>query len=189
MATIPNKVSGYLNTCHMVIVPYAFDVDPNGNPLLPSNGTTQPKPADVAGKYLAIVNNQWHQIDIPQTVYTLEYKKQLKLEKLAKYKEWYTNQPVAYDGRQFDGDELSKNRLIQSLNIYNLTNSLPPAWIDADNVPYPISNIAQLQGIILSIASTFQTRFFEMQTLKQQIVAAQTDEELDAINVPNVPMM
>lgn len=185
--SIPNKVSGFMNPSHMVIVPYEFDVDPNGNPLLPPNGTIDPKPEVPSGKYLAIVRNQWHLIDIPQVTYSFEYKKQMKLEALASYKEWYLNQPVTYDGRQFDNDETSKNRLIQTIKIYELTNQLPPAWIDYNNQAYPINAISQINGIVLTIASTFQTRFFEMATLRDQINAAQTEEELAAINVPRKP--
>jgi hypothetical protein len=183
------NIQGWRNPSPEVIVQELFDLDPDGNPLLPDNGTVEPPPTyNPATQYLAIVKNKWHVIDRPVITYPLEYHKERKLEQLNKYKEWYLNQPVTYDGHKFDADETSKNRLVQAYNVYQITNQLPSAWIDADNQRYDITSVDQIKGIIEAIATTFQTRFFECAIIREQILAATTEEELNAINVPTIPV-
>jgi len=183
-------VQGWRNPYPELIVQENFDTDPNGVPLLPDNATVEPPPTyNPETQYLAIVKNKWYVIDKPTLTPSLDQLKQQKLEQLKRYKEWYLNQPVTYDNHRFDADENSKNRLIQAYNVYQLTNKLPPAWIDADNNKYTITTVDQIKGIIQAIATTFQTRFFECVTLREQILAATTKEQLDAINIPFNPML
>jgi hypothetical protein len=182
-------VQGWRNPQPEVIVQELFDVAPDGTPLLPDNATVTPPPEYKVGtQYLAIVKNTWYVIDRPVQVFTLDYLKQKKLEELDNYKQWYLNQPATYDNHKFDADETSKNRLIQAYNTYQITNQLPPAWIDADNTPYAITSIDQIKGIITAIAAQFQTRFFECNTLRGQIMAAADETALNAVVIPNMPM-
>jgi hypothetical protein len=185
---MPN-IQGWRNPYPELIVQELFDVAPDGTPLLPDNATVTPPPEyNPQTQYLAIVKNTWYVIDRPTPFVSLDQLKQKKLEQLARYKEWYLNQPVTYDNHKFDSNETSKNRLIQAYNIYQITNQLPPAWIDYDNNAYPITSIDQIQGIITAIAVEFQTRFFECVTIRNQINAATNKEELNAVNVPTIPM-
>lgn len=181
-------VRGYRNPSPQVITQEDFDLDPNGNPLLPPNGTTQEPPSyDAQTSYLAIVNNQWVIINKPVVTETLELKKQRALEHLKRYKDWYLNSPVTYDNHEFDNDEISRNRLTQAKITYQITNVLPQAWMTTNNTPYPITNISQIDGIITTISQVFQQRFFEVQSIKTQIIQASTLEEFNAINIPELP--
>jgi hypothetical protein len=182
-------VQGWRNPQPEVIIQEQFDVAPDGTPLLPDNATVTPPPEYNTGtQYLAIVKNTWHVIDRPTPVFTLDYLKQKKLEELSRYKESYLNEPVTYDGHKFDADENSKNRLIQTYNTYQITNQLPPAWIDANNNAYPITSIDQIKGIIAAIAAQFQTRFFECNALRGQIMNAADEAALRAVVIPRLPM-
>jgi hypothetical protein len=169
------------------VIEIDVDIDLDGNPILPPDTTVNPRPEPQPGHYVTVVGNDWVQIPIPQEYKTFEYKKQLALEALSRYKDWYTNQPVEHAGKLFDGDELARGRLAQALIINATTGYLPPAWIAADNTPFPISTLADLQGIVAAVQSAFTTRFFEMDTIRQQILAATNDGELDAITIPTIP--
>jgi hypothetical protein len=183
------NIQGWRNPQPELIVQELFDVAPDGTPLLPDNATVTPPPEyNAATQYLAIVKNTWHVIDRPVIAIPLDELKRRKLEQLSRYKEWYLNQPATYDNHKFDADETSKNRLVQTYNTYQITNQLPPAWIDHDNNPYPITKVDQIKGIITAIAAQFQTRFFECKAIRDQINAATNEEELNAVNVPTIPM-
>jgi hypothetical protein len=179
------NIQGWRNPQPEVIVQELFDVAPDGTPLLPDNATVTPPPEyDAKTNYLAIVKNKWHVIDRPVIVVSLDELKRRKLEQLSRYKEWYFNQPVTYDNHKFDADETAKNRLIQAYNTYQITNQLPPAWIDADNKAYAITSIDQIKGLITAIATAFQTRFFECNDLREKIMNAADETALNAVVIP-----
>lgn len=169
------------------VIEIDVDIDLDGNPILPPDTTVNPRPEPMAGYYVTVVGNDWVQIPVPQEYKTFEYKKQLALEALGKYKEWYTNQPVEHAGKLFDGDELARSRLSQALIINATAGYLPPAWIAADNTPFMIHTVSDLQGIVSAVQTAFTTRFFEMDAIRQQILAATNDGELDAVHVPTIP--
>lgn len=171
------------------VVEIEVDVDVNGQPILPPDTTVDPRPEPLPGHYVTVVGNEWVQIPIPQEYFEFSYKKQLALEKLSKYKNWYLDQPVEHAGKKFDADEVARNRLTQALVIYNTNNYLPPAWITEDNQPFALNSINDLLGIINAVQTAFSTRFFEMDAIRQQILAAQNDEELDAVKIPQIPLV
>ena len=117
----------------------------------------------------------------------IEYQKQQALEKLAKYKAYYFEQPTEINGVLFDADEQARNRLTQNLVVNGASGYLPPVWIAADNSQYPIATLADLMDIVNGVQAAFATRFFEMDTLRQQILAAGDEAALSAVVIPSVP--
>lgn len=170
------------------IVEIEVDVDQQGKPILPPDTTVDPKPDAQDGHYVTIVGNTWVQIPQPQEVISFEYRKQQALEKLSKYKAYYLEQPVKVNGVMFDANEQARNRLAQCLVINNATGYLPPAWITADNTPYPLANLAALTEIVTAVQSAFSTRFFEIDTIRQQIIAANDEASLNAVVIPDIPL-
>ena len=179
-------MKGYRNVGN-AIVEIDVDIDTRGRPILPPDSTVDPKPEAQDGHYVTIVGNSWVQIAKPVEYIAFDYKKQQALEKLSQYRSWYIEQTVEVNGIVYDADDQARNRLIQALVIYNATNYLPPAWIAADNTPQPLATIADLQAIITGVQTAFSTRFFECDSIRQQIIAAETEEALAAIEVPVIP--
>lgn len=171
------------------VIEIDVDVGIDGNPILPPDTTIDPKPADIAGQYTTVVGNAWVHIPIPQQVISFEYKKQQALEKLAAYKKWYLDQPVPYSGAVFDSNEVSRNRLIQALVINTATGYLPPGWVTADNNSFPIPDLAALKNLIAAIQTAFATKFYEMETIRSQVVATTTEADLNLITIPHIPTM
>lgn len=170
-----------------VVVEIDVDVDPNGQPLLPPDTTVDPRPEPQPGHYVTVVGHEWVQIPIPEQWTEFSELKSQALERLSKYKNWYLDQPVEVNGRMFDADGQARIRLTQTLVIYNATNYLPPAWIDYNNQPYAISKIADLMQIITAVQTAFSTRFYEMDQIRQQILSAQDEEALQAVEIPALP--
>jgi len=106
---------------------------------------------------------------------------------LGVYKAWYFEQPTTHMGVTFDADEQARNRLTQALVIESTSGYLPPAWIAADNSQFPLAAKADLVGIVTAVQTAFSTRFFEMDVVRQQILAADNDAVLAAIVIPSVP--
>ena len=169
------------------VIEIEVDVDPSGSPILPPDTTVDEKPVALDGHYVTVVGTAWVQIPIPQPFVAFETKKQQALDKLLTYRAWYLDQPVEHAGSTFDADELARNRLTQALVINQTTQHLPPAWVDANNQQYPITAIADLQGIVMAVQTVFSTRFFEMDAIRQQILAATDETALDAVVVPSIP--
>lgn len=169
------------------IVEIEVDLDPSGNPLLPPDTTVDAKPQAQADHYVTIVDKSWVQIPIPVQYVTFESKKQEALKKLQEYRNWYLEQPVEHNGRKFDADDTARARLTQSLFINSELGYLPPAWIDANNTFYPLSNRDDLKGIISAVQVAFSTRFFEVAAIRGSILAAADEATLEAITIPTRP--
>lgn len=170
------------------VVEIDVDVDPDGQPILPPDTTVDEKPDAQPGHYVTVVGNSWVQIPLPQEFITFEYKKQQALEKLAKYKAYLFEQPVEINGVMFDANEKARNRLTQALVINTASGYLPPFWITANNSQHPITTLDDLKEIINGVQTAFATRFFQMDTLRQQILAATNEDELNAIEIPTIPL-
>jgi len=159
------------------------DVDvATGAPLLPPDTTVAARPDDIPGFLLTIVGNQWQQIEILPP--TLEQLKNDKLADFDKHRTWYLNQPVIVNGAQFDGDKNARDSLTQALTVHSALGILPPAWFDYDNTPHALTNVEDLKAIAGPVAITYSTRYYEMVTMRETINAAQSKEELDAIEIP-----
>lgn len=169
------------------VVEIDVDVDLQGQPILPPDTTVDAKPAAQPGHYVTVVGNAWVQIPQPQEVIGFEYKKQQALEKLGKYKAYLIEQPVEVNGIIFDADDQARNRLVQNLVINSTTGYLPPAWIAANNTPYPLADLPALMEIVTAVQTAFATRFFEMDAIRQQIIAAGDEAALAAITIPVIP--
>ena len=163
------------------------DVGLDGKPLLPPDTTVDPRPDPLPDHYVTVVGNAWVQIPTPKSYFEFSYLKQIALDKLSTYKAWYLDQPVEVNGSLFDNTETSRNRMIQTLVIYSQTDYLPAAWIDYHNQPHPISTVDDLKQIMTAMSSSFSQKFFEMETIRQQILAAQDEATLNAINIPSIP--
>ena len=173
------------------VIEIQVDVDETtGLPMLPPDTTVDEKPIPLTGNYVTVVGNTWVQIPITVQLETFESNQLDKLNSVNKYKTWLLEQPVPVGANNilFDGDEMARARLTQALTVNSATGYLPPAWITYNNSLYPISALADLVEIVATISQAFSTRFTEAQTLKGQIAAATTQTELDAIDVPNIPM-
>jgi len=169
------------------VIEIEVDVDAQGVPLLPRDTTVSARPAPMDGHYVTVVGNEWVQIALPTENFEFSYKKQLALAKLAAYKAWYIEQPVTHSGILFDADELARNRLVQALVINGSTGYLPPAWIAVDNSAFPIATLADLTALITTVQTAFATRFFEMDAIRQQVLASTDETALNAITIPVKP--
>jgi len=169
------------------VIEIDVDVDPNGQPILPPDTTTDARPEPQAGHYVTVVDNAWVQIPVPQAFTTFEYSKQQALEALSKYKEWYLEQTVELNGVTFDADDTARTRLTQALVVHSVSGVLPPAWIATDNSIHPLPNIEVLLDIVNAVQTAFVTRFFEMNTIRQQILAANDEATLNTIAIPSIP--
>jgi hypothetical protein len=169
------------------VVEIDVDLDLNGMPILPPDTTTDPKPEADVGHYVTVVGNSWVQIPIPEEFTTFEHKKQKALESLKKYKDWYLEQPVTHNNIVFDADEKARNRLAQTLISNSVDNYLPRAWITTNNSLYPLNDLPTFMGIVDAVRTAFSTRFFEMESIRQQIIASTNEEELNAITIPVIP--
>jgi hypothetical protein len=170
-----------------VVQEVQVDVGIDGKPLLPPDTTTDPKPTPMNGYYVTVVGNSWVQIPIPQPYFEFSYLKQQALDKLKAYKNWYLEQPITVGTDTFDNDDIARNRMIQAIVIYNQTTYLPPAWITADNRMHPLTKIDDLLAISSAMQNSFSNKFFEMETIRQQILSAQDEATLNAIVIPAVP--
>jgi len=171
------------------LVEIEVDVSTSGQPILPPDTTIAPRPDPLEGYYVTVVGNEWVQIPIPQEFTLFETKKQVKLEEIRKYRAWYLEQPVDYNGLTFDADEQSRNRLTQALLIYQTNGYLPPAWIAFDNTSYTLTVIDDLMGIINAVQTAFSTRFFETDAIRRQVIDAATEADLEAVVIPKLPQM
>ena len=166
------------------VIEIEVDVDPNGDPILPPDTTTDPRPEAQEGHYVTVVDRSWVQIPIPQTVISFETKKQQKMEQFRKYRAKYIDGTVTHAGLEFDADELTRGRLVQVLFTHQTTGYLPPAWIAADNTPYPLNAVEDLQAIANAVQQAFAQRFFEMDAMRRQILDAVDEAALDAVVIP-----
>jgi len=169
------------------VVEIDIDMDLNGNPILPPDTTIDPRPEAEEGHYVTVVGKEWVQIPIAQEFVSFETKVQNTLKKLQKYRDWYLEQPVEYLGVMFDADEVARARLTQALVINSANGYLPPAWIAYDNSNFPLATLDDLKAIVNAVQVAFSNRFFEMNSLREQILAAEDDAALALIDIPAVP--
>ncbi len=171
------------------ILEIEVDVDPDGNPILPPDTTVDPRPEPNEGHYVTVVGNEWVQIPTPVLFITFETKKQEALAKLKVYGDWYKEQPTEINGVLYDADEVARSRLSQACNVYSVTNSIPPAWIDYNNVPRPLASFSDLTVLVAGVYQAFSNRFFEIDNIRQQLMAATDEAALNAVVIPSIPML
>jgi len=164
------------------------DVDPTGAPILPPDTTVDPRPEPMAGHYVTVVGKAWVQIPIPVSTPSVESLKSDALARFDKWRTWYINRPVEFNGTTFDGDELSRSRVTQALTMYSMIGFLPPAWLSVEKQPYPLTTVDDLKAVAGAILAQFNASFFEADAKRNQIQAAATAEELAAIEIPEPPM-
>lgn len=169
------------------IVEIEVDIGLDSLPILPPDTTVNARPAAQEGHYVTVVGNEWVQIPIPVPFVTFETKKQQKLSALQEYRGWYLDQPVEHNTIMFDADETARARLTQALTINMSSGYLPPAWITYDNSPFVLTVVDDLKNLVNTIQAAFSSRFFEMDTIRQQILAAADEAALNAVVVPVRP--
>lgn len=169
------------------VIEIDVDLDLNGNPILPPNTTVDARPEQQENHRLTVVGNQWVQIEVPVYVKTFEQKKQEALDAVSTYRNWYLEQPIVYDNVKFDADDQARTRLTQALVMSNAPiNYLSPIWITFDNGQYPIADQTALAGLVGAVQTAFSTRFYECNTIRQQVIAAADETALEAITLPVV---
>lgn len=86
--------------------------------------------------------------------------------------------PVNYMSTTFQADENSQNVLTKSL----VAGSVPPGffWLDSNNVQVPMT-FTELQGLAAAMLVQGQAAFAKLQTLKAQVRAATTVEEVGLV--------
>jgi hypothetical protein len=169
------------------VIEIEVDISKSGNPILPPDTTVAERPQELEGHCLTVVGNEWVHIEIPVQVVSFETKKAEALAAVKKYSDWYLDQPVEHAENMFDADEKARNRLVQALVIYNETTYLPPAWINFNNVAFPLTTIDDLKGIISVVLNAFSTRFFEVNALRESLLNAETVEDVEVVTVPTIP--
>lgn len=164
------------------------DVGLNGQPILPPDTTVDPRPDPLPGHYVTVVGNAWVQIEVPVYVESFDSKKAKALDRVRQYRDWKLEQPVDVNGVLFDGDDKARTRLTQALVMFKELNYLPPVWVDYNDASVTISSIDDLKTIVAAVTAEFSARFYETDTLRAQVAATTTEEELNAIVIPEVPM-
>ena len=169
------------------IIEIEIDIGIDGKPILPPDTTIDEKPDASEGHYVTVVGNKWVQIPIPVSFTSFETKKQQACDNLKVYRDWLFVQPIEHNGILFDADEKARARLSEALVMFRIAEKLPPAWITYDNSVYPITESADLVNLSNTIYDGFSQRFFDMDAIRQQILAAETEEALAAIEIPIIP--
>lgn len=169
------------------VVEIEVDVGIDGKPILPPDTTVDPKPEALADHYVTVVGTEWVQIPVPVPFVSFETQQQTALAKLKDYRDWYLNAPVEHNGVLFDADDTARNRLTQALVIYNDNGYLPPFWVTESNGRYPLAAIEDLRALATAVSGAFSARFYEMSTLREQILAATNETELAGITIPAIP--
>lgn len=170
-----------------VIVEIDVDTDPSGNPILPPDTTVMERPSPLAGHYVTVVGNVWEQIPVPVEYKTFETKKQEALAKLKAWSVWYFEQPIEHDGVKFDADGKARERLTQAVTGLLAGTGSPPVWVAFDDSLYPLPDAETLKALAVAVIQTaFSTRFFEYNTLRTAITAAEDEAALEAVAIPEI---
>lgn len=170
------------------VIEIEVDIGLDNKPILPPDTTTDEPPTPLNGHYITVVNDKWAQIPIPQEYIAFETKKQNKLERLKTYKEWYFKQPIEHDGLTFDADDTARERLTQAIVVNSVSGYLPPFWITKNNTVYTIDNLDKLKALVNAVQNTFTTRFYQVTSIRNQILAANDENTLNSIEVPSIPL-
>ena len=169
------------------VVEIDIDLDLNGDPILPPDTTTDPRPEAQPGHYVTVVDRSWVQIPIPVQVKSLELLKSEALKKVAAYREWLLEQPVEHSGVLFDGDQVARVRLSQAVIVAEAGGQVPPAWITYDNSTFPLADLAALKALTVTVITAFGNRFFEANAVREAVMQANDEAALAAVEIPTRP--
>lgn len=90
-----------------------------------------------------------------------------------------------FDGKPIACDELSRSDIDGVAGYISLFGEFPPgwpgAWKAADNTYVPMTNIAHFRAMYAAMAGAGLANFARAQSLKAELAAAHTAEEIDAI--------
>ena len=169
------------------VVEIDIDLDLNGDPILPPDTTTDPRPEAEPGHYVTVVDRSWVQIPIPVQVKSLELLKSEALKKVAAYREWLLEQPVEHSGVLFDGDQVARVRLSQAVIVADAGGQVPPAWVTYDNSAFPLVDLAALKALTVAVITAFGARFFEANAVREAVMQANDEAALAAVEIPATP--
>lgn len=89
-------------------------------------------------------------------------------------------QNVTAHGRPWQADQRSQDLINKAINLALAGLPLPLAWRDADNNDMEITALADLLAIAGAMAVQTQTAYTKSWTLKAQLLAATTQEEIES---------
>lgn len=164
-----------------------IDLDRNGNPILPPDTTTDPRPQAKEGHRVTVVGNKWVQVPItPPREVTLEEYKDNKCKALSAYKDWLLEQPVYMGDVLYDADDVARSRLTQTVLLSEVGGTVPEVWLDANNMPQPVADVDTIKTLSFLVADIFQARFTALTQMRAVIQAAASKEEVDAVVIPQI---
>lgn len=112
---------------------------------------------------------------------TLEELKAAKLAALKSERDTKEVEPIEYNGNSFDYDEKARDRINAAIIALELQgDSASLAWTTADNTDATVT-AADLKNIIAAVAVRSNALHVAYRAAKEQVEAAQTKEDLDAI--------
>ena len=118
-------------------------------------------------------------IEKPSPVFTLEEIKQDKINEFKKHRDEEEVEPIAYNGHIFDYDEKARERISVALTALKVTNA-DIYWTTADNQDVLVT-ATDLENILVAVAARSGALHVKYRQLKAQILAAETQEEVEAI--------
>ena len=109
---------------------------------------------------------------------TLEEAQTRKIEEFKAARDAEEIEPIEVDGALFDYDEKARDRI--SAAIIALENGGSIAWTLADNTSKTVT-AADLKAVIAAVAVRSNTLHVKYRQLKEQVLAATTNEAVEAI--------
>lgn len=157
-------------------------VDEFGKEILPENATFEKPLEEKEGYKVKFNGNAWIYEKIPQPVEpTLEELKEQKRIEINQARDEAEQGGFEYLGKTFDSDPISCIRMMgASQSLANAPAETTITWTCHDNSTIDL-NGTQFSGLVVALATHSNTCHQKATTLKAQIDAAKTKEELDKI--------
>lgn len=148
-------------------------VDPNG--FYVSDGALVPMPSKPSENHkFNYTSKQWED---PRTLDDLKAE---KWRNIKANRDSHEQGGFTWDGSVFDSDAISQQRITGAVTLAQLSTEFTMAWTLADN---SVRVLSQLEMLDVGVTLGFHvaTQFVRGQTLRAQIEAAVTKEEVEAI--------
>lgn len=108
--------------------------------------------------------------------------KDAKWEEIKKARDAAQYGGFTWDGSRFDSDQVSQQRIAGSVQLANIVgSSFSVDWILADNTTRTLS-ASDMVAVGAALGAFVQAQFVKGQSLRNQIMAATTPEEISAIS-------
>ena len=150
--------------------------------LLPANCTWTEPLTEKEGYKIKWNGNEWEYELIPVPPEpeppTLEYVKAQKIAELKSIRDTKEVEPIRTDKGLFDYDDKARDRIKDAMVALKYSGTIE--WTLADNTDVSVSQL-DLENVILAVASRSNDLHIKYRELKQRVNAAQTVEEVNAI--------